>query len=151
MIVYRIGITKWATALNGEGARLHGGRWNHIGTPCIYTSQSRALAVLEYTVNNNIEEIPRLLSITAIEIPNDFLDHPIPLLPGNWRDSPAPASTKDFGTDALKASTDAVLCFPSAILPQEFNYLLNALHPASKLFKVIDVQDFIYDIRIKTV
>ncbi|HEY0678682.1 MAG TPA: RES domain-containing protein, partial [Chitinophagaceae bacterium] len=41
MIVYRIGRTKWAKLLDGEGARLYGGRWNHIGVPCVYTSESR--------------------------------------------------------------------------------------------------------------
>ena len=63
MVVYRLGGTKYATDLTGEGARLFGGRWNNEGTPCIYTSQSRALAILEYTVNINIDDIPRALSI----------------------------------------------------------------------------------------
>jgi len=69
MIVYRVGRTKFSRDLLGEGARLHGGRWNHILTPCIYTSESRALALLEYTVNVNIVDIPRSLSITSFEIP----------------------------------------------------------------------------------
>ena len=150
MLVYRIGRAKWAQALDGEGSRIYGGRWNHIGTLCVYTSESRALAVLEYTVNTNIADIPRSLKISTIEVPDDFLDHPVPSLPGDWKIAPAPASTKDLGTKSLNANTHSVLRFPSAILPQEFNYLLNPLHPNSKAFKVIDVQDFVYDIRIKT-
>ena len=62
MLVYRIGRTKRAGDLTGEGSRLNGGRWNHKLTPCIYTSESRALALLEYTVNVNIDEIPRALT-----------------------------------------------------------------------------------------
>lgn len=151
MIVYRIGRIKWASILDGQGARLHGGRWNHIGTPCIYTSASRALAVLEYTVNVNIDDIPRRLGITTIEIPDNIQEYTIPLLPGDWRNARAPASTKDFGTNALKAASHPVLRFPSAVIPQEYNYLLNPLHPLSKDFKVIDVEDFVYDVRIKTV
>lgn len=69
MIVYRIGRTKYAEDLTGEGARLNGGRWNHRLTACLYTSESRALAVLEYTVNVNIDDIPRALSISTVEIP----------------------------------------------------------------------------------
>ena len=56
MIVYRLSRTRWADDLTGEGSRLHGGRWNHPGTPCIYTSESRALAILEYTVNVNVDD-----------------------------------------------------------------------------------------------
>ena len=69
MIVYRIGSTKYANDLTGEGARLNGGRWNHKLTPCVYTSESRSLAILEYTVNVNVYDIPRALSMASIEIP----------------------------------------------------------------------------------
>jgi RES domain-containing protein len=149
MLVYRIGRTKYASLLHGEGARLNGGRWNHAGTPCIYASESRALALLEYTVNISITDIPRSLSITTIEIPDDFLDHPIAKLPGNWRDAPAPLTTKEFGTNALKAAKHAVLRFPSAVLPEEYNYILNPLHAESKRFRIKEVRDFVYDVRLK--
>ena len=151
MLVFRIGRTKWATSLDGEGSRLHGGRWNHIGIPCVYTSGSRALAILEYTVNTNIADIPRFLSITSIDIPDNILDHRIATLPGDWRDTPAPTSTKDFGTNALRALTHSVLSFPSTTIPEELNFLLNPLHRESSKFKIIEVKDFIYDIRIKIV
>jgi RES domain-containing protein len=150
MIVYRLGRTKYASILDGEGARLHGGRWNQVGTACIYTSESRALAVLEYTVNTNIADIPRSLSITTIEIPDEILFHAVPSLPGDWRDAPAPVSAKEFGTKALLNKTHSVHKFPSAIIPQEFNYLLDPLYSGSAAFRIIDVQDFVYDIRIKT-
>ncbi len=151
MIVYRVGKTKWSNVLDGEGSRINGGRWNHIGDPCIYTSESRALAVLEYTVNTNIADVPRSLNITSIEIPEDILDHPILDLPGDWMDVPAPGSTKDLGSLSLKAKTHSVLRFPSSILPSEFNYILNPLHTNRTKFKIIDVRDFVYDIRIKMV
>ena len=152
MLVYRVGRTRFSKDLSGEGARLHGGRWNHVLCPCIYTSESRALAVLEYTVNINIEEIPRSLSITTFEIPGAGVqDFPITELPGNWTTYPAPASTKDFGTSLLHAANSPVLKIPSAIIHQEFNFILNPRHTDAKDFKIIDVEDFIYDIRITSV
>src|ERR1700733_6050396 len=103
MIVYRIGRTKHANDLTGEGARLNGGRWNQRLTPCLYTSESRALAVLEYTVNVNIDDIPRALSITTLKIPDHpILDLKISDLPGDWSAAPAPGSTKIFGTALLQ-------------------------------------------------
>lgn len=152
MIVYRVGRTKFSKDLSGEGARLHGGRWNHISTPCIYTSESRALAVLEYTVNVNIDNIPRSLSITTFEIPDlGIRELRIADLPGNWRESPAPASTKDFGTERLTLAASPIFKIPSAVIIQEFNYILNPKHTASKDFNILHVEDFVYDVRIKSV
>src|SRR5829696_3796744 len=102
MLVYRVGNGAYAQDLTGEGARLFGARWNHIGTPCLYTSSSRALAVLEFSVNVNLSRILRNLTITTIEIPeDDTLVLKISELPGDWKDAPAPPSTKDFGTKLL--------------------------------------------------
>jgi RES domain-containing protein len=152
MIVYRIGRTKYANDLTGEGSRLNGGRWNHKLTACVYTSESRALALLEYTVNVNIDAIPRALSFAAVEIPDDnILQLNIANLPGDWSAAPAPASTKHFGTALLKQAGYAVIKVPSAVIPDEYNYLLNPLSKESTKFKVVEVRDFVYDIRIKMV
>jgi RES domain-containing protein len=150
MLVYRVGKTKYAHDLKGEGSRLWGGRWNNKMISCVYTSASRALAVLEYTVNINIDDIARALSIITIEIP----DRKITVLneadlPGNWKNSPAPSSTKDFGSKLLLAAEAPVIQLPSSILPDEYNYLLNPRHHDSEKFKIVNVADFVYDIRIK--
>jgi RES domain-containing protein len=150
MLVYRIGRTKYANDLTGEGARLNGGRWNHIGSRVIYTSETRALSLLEYTVNVNIDDIPRALSFTIFDIDEkDVLQVKLAQLPGDWRESPAPPSTKDFGTSWLASFDSPVLCIPSSVIPDEFNYLLNPQHPDAKKFKIIDASDFGYDVRIK--
>jgi RES domain-containing protein len=44
-------------ALSGEGARLYGGRWNHKGTPLVYTASSLALAALELLVHLETSQI----------------------------------------------------------------------------------------------
>lgn len=150
MVVYRVGRRKFSMELTGEGARLHGGRWNHILIPCIYTSESRALAVLEYTVNISIEDIPGSLCITAIEIPDTGIyEVNVADLPRNWKKSPPPASTKDLGSQILKTSIAPIIKIPSVIIPQEFNYILNPKSTGSKDFKIISVVDFVYDARIK--
>lgn len=152
MIVYRIGRTKYAKDLTGEGARLFGGRWNNKMVSCIYTSESRALALLEYTVNIGLDDILRALSITVIEIPDDKITTVKEAdLPGDWKQAPTPSSTKIFGSALLLAAAEPVISIPSIIIPDEFNYLLNPLHLKSNKFKVISVSDFVYDVRIKTV
>ncbi len=152
MIVYRVGKSRFAHDLSGEGARLFGGRWNYPLTPCIYTSGSRALAILEYSVNVNIHTIPRALSITCIEIPDTgILQLQQADLPGNWKEMPAPFSTREFGTGLLQGPNSPIIEVPSAIVPEEVNYLLNPLHPLHQKCKILSVKDFVYDVRIKMV
>lgn len=148
MLVYRLSKTQYADDLDGTGAKLFGGRWNHIDTPCIYTSSSRSLAVLEYSVNVNVDFIPRALSICIFEIDESQIrEIRIKKLPGDWKDIPAPFSTKDFGTKLLQKGI-SVLKIPSIVIPDEFNYILNPL-ANQKSFKLLEKKDFVYDLRIK--
>jgi RES domain-containing protein len=152
MLVYRVGKTKHANDLSGEGAKINGGRWNHKCISCLYTSESRALSLLEYTVNVNVDEIPRALSISTIEIPDsDILIINEDSLPGNWKKVPAHTSTQDFGSNLIRTSKKAVLRIPSSVIPEEFNYILNPLHINSREFKIKSITDLVYDIRIKLV
>ena len=148
MKVYRITKTKYAEDLSGTGAKLYGGRWNHIDSACIYTAESRALSVLEYAVNINIDFIPRALSLCVFEIDeSQVYSFKQEDLPGNWRATPAPKSTKDYGTQFLK-SNKPILKIPSIIIPEEFNYIINP-QVASLSFKLVEIKDFVFDLRIK--
>lgn len=148
MKVYRITKTKYAEDLSGTGAKLYGGRWNHIDSACIYTAESRALSVLEFAVNINIDFIPRALSLCVFEIDeSQVYSLKQEGLPGNWRARPAPKSTKDYGTQFLK-SNKPILKIPSIIIPEEFNYIINP-QVASLSFKLVEIKDFVFDLRIK--
>ena len=148
MLVYRLSKTQYAKDLNGTGAKLFGGRWNQIDTPCIYTAESRSLAILEYSVNVNVDFIPRALSICIFEIDESHIKEiKIKDLPGDWKETPATFSTKEFGTKLLEKGTP-ILKIPSIVIPEEFNYILNPLVD-SKAFKLVEVKDFVYDLRIK--
>lgn len=149
MFVYRISRLKYAHDITGEGARLFGGRWNNRLVPCIYTSESRALAVLEFTVNIKIDDIPRALCIVTFKIDDKaVLSVSEPELPGNWKDSPVPRHTQNFGSALLLKANAQVIKIPSVIIPGEFNYLINPIGYKGEL-KVESIQDFVYDIRVK--
>ncbi len=48
-LVYRAHNPSWAFApLSGDGARRHGGRFNPVGTPALYTSLTETTALAEY-------------------------------------------------------------------------------------------------------
>jgi len=150
MIIYRIGNAAYAKDLTGNGAKLNGGRWNNISVPCVYTAESRALAILEYSANVPLSAILRALAMTTIDTGRTVIQElSVADLPGDWRVSPAPASAKDLGSKLLKKMEVAIIKIPSIIIPEEFNYILNPSHPDAKQFRIVGVKVFVYDIRIK--
>jgi RES domain-containing protein len=150
MIVYRVAGKRYAYDLSGEGSRLFGGRWNHAGTACLYTSESRALALLEYSVNVEATEIPSHLIMLTLEVPDDaFMQIKRDKLPSDWQVSPQPISTQNLGTFILQESDLQVVGVPSAVVPEEWNFLLNP----SRLLKgwpvIVEAKEILYDFRIK--
>jgi RES domain-containing protein len=84
--------------LAGEGARIYGGRWNHKGTPLIYTASAVSLAVVEALVHSDI--LPKDMVLIAYDVPNapKARAWPTASLPADWADDPFPPSTQDLGT-----------------------------------------------------
>ena len=150
MLLYRIGKTKYAKDLDGIGAKVNGGRWNHEGVACIYTAESRALSLLEYSAHVSIDTIPRALSFTIFEVPDNSI-HEIKMakLPVNWNEWPHQKEARDFGTKLLNKTKHLVLKFPSAIIPAEFIYVINPLHARMKEIKIKAAQHYVYDQRLK--
>lgn len=148
MIIYHLGQTRFAPLLTGEGAKLFGGRWNKVGQSCIYTSEARSLCVLEYAANISLDEMSNDLAITAYEIPDGCWQAFIPKqLPVDWMELKVPVSTQEWGTSHLQNNFS--LRLPSAIIPQEFNLILNPLHPDFEKVRIKEVASFTFDSRIK--
>ncbi len=118
------------SAFSGEGARLAGGRWNSEGNAVVYTAGSLSLALLEIIVHLEFKEALKLYKAIPIEIPVRLLQVIDPArLPDGWSASPPQSLTQFIGNCWVEGLADAVLKVPSAIIPNEFNYLLNPNHP----------------------
>ncbi|WP_026711858.1 RES family NAD+ phosphorylase [Flavobacterium filum] len=154
MKVYRIEREKYLDkTLQGVGAALtEGYRWNSLNTYLVYTAESRALATLEVSVHLDfIEDLPTDRFYVEIEIPDEIeiLELSIEQLPENWDSKPPILETQFIGDDFVSQKNAAVLKVPSAIVPPEFNYLINPNHPDSKKIKVISIQRLEFDSRFK--
>jgi RES domain-containing protein len=130
MFVYRIAKKKYIRDLSGIGARLYGGRWNRKGIGLIYTSDSRALALVEFLVNVPFSILPSKLYIATVEIANRIRPMEIQLgdLPKNWRDFPPPIDLAEIGSKWAVSNESLLLRVPSAIVPHEFNIIINPSH-----------------------
>jgi len=150
MQVYRISSEKYIYDLDGDGARVYGGRWNLKGSSVIYTSESRALASLEYLVHIPFQLLPDDLRIATIEIDKKISPQRLNIknLPPNWKDYPSPGKLAEIGTNWLSENISLLLMVPSVLVSNEFNILINPSHPDIKYVKIKEVKDFSYDKRL---
>ena len=151
MRVWRIARQRYLS-LDGEGARLNGGRWNREGIPVVYASSTLSLAALEYLVHVDVEDVPADLCALEIDIPDDALVEDVELssLPDDWnRVEDHPACTAR-GDEWVSRGAALALRVPSAVIPAEVNVLLNPRHPDMQRVRVISIETFAFDRRLLT-
>jgi len=128
MRVYRITAQRYANdPLNGIGAALSGARWNSKGVRMGYAGSSRSLVTLEMLVHVSRESVPTDRVMVPIDIPDDAIAVLEPLPPG-WNRLPYRAAVQAAGDAWILRGDSLALRVPSAIVPSEFNVLVNPAH-----------------------
>jgi RES domain-containing protein len=117
----------------------------------LYTSMTISLAMLEILVHADESEVPPQMYVTQIEIIGDDAVYQFPDkdLPKSWRE-PDNLRLKVLG-DRLMAEKKYI-CFQvrSAVLPSEWNILLNPLFPGyADLVKVRKIDALATDLRLR--
>ena len=150
MIVYRLSKEKYKNDLSGIGAEKYGGRWNNKGTRMVYTAQSRALANLEVAVHVALKSMPKNYYLTSIEIPDRYIiEFKQNRLKGKkWRGNPPLEFTQLEGDAFVSNNKGLVLKVPSAIVPGDFNYLINPQHKDFGKVKILKSEPFGFDERL---
>ena len=154
MLVHRLVKARHAaTALDGEGARRVGGRWNPPGIPVVYGSSSLSLAVLELLAHTDPGNLPADLVALRIQIPDGvpwarWLPED---LPGDWRLETGKATLHGLGLEWVRAGATGVLVVPSVLVPAETNILINPAHPDAARIQVQAREPFTLDPRLAQV
>ena len=150
MEVYRIAQEKYATDLSGNGARLYGGRWNSEGVFALYTSSSRSLALLETLAHTSaaLLEVKTYLLVT-LSIPASLKPEIIALdkLPKGWDSRDQLTGTQQTGDLFMQKQKSLLLAVPSVLMPEEWNYVLNPLHPDMRKLKITHQRRMRFDQR----
>ena len=148
MIVWRLARLAHAK-LDGEGARLAGGRWNSRGRAAVYASSRLSLAALELLVHTDVPLVPPDLVAFEIEIPDTLEIESVALadLPKDWR-LPGHPGCRAIGDTWLAEERTAVLRVPSAVVPEESNYIINPGHRGAKSIHVVGRRKFAFDSRL---
>ncbi|GAB3786741.1 RES family NAD+ phosphorylase [Spirosoma horti] len=148
MLVYRITKAAYADRLVASGGAA---RWNSRGQFVIYTAATRALACLENVVHRGSEGLSSTFRVMVIDIPDTLRIETVDpqTLPMDWVDYQQYKSCQPIGGEWLSSYRSAVLRVPSAIIPNEWNYLLNPAHPDFSGIRLVQTEPFIFDPRIK--
>jgi RES domain-containing protein len=131
LTVFRLGKHAYRDQLfSGQGGLFASGRWTPRGRPVVYTSASISLAVLEYTVNYRRRGWVPATVLGRATIPSGVRVQTVSTkdLPANWYAADPPVDLQKIGGEWLERGETAVLKAPSAIVVEEWNYLLNPLH-----------------------
>lgn len=121
MFVYRLHrIVR--VAHDHTGAMLAGGRWNSIGTPMLYTAEHLSLACLEVLVHLDRSLIPLDYAWSAADI-GQMPQQLVKITPYSIMEC------QSVGDSWLRTGEQLAVRVPSAIIPTEFNILLNPVHP----------------------
>lgn len=123
---------------SGEGARLHGARWNPPGFPAIYASQSFSGALLEVLVHANKKSPPSAARVVRAEAP-DTISREIfpPHAFGGWDDLYDLTVPQDFGKAWLKERRSGLLIVPSVVTGgRDLNVVVNPDHPEASAIAV---------------
>lgn len=150
MLVYRISRFKYAQNLEASGVA---NRWNKAGQFVIYASGSRALATLELVVHRSAIIQSDTYKVMVIEISEQKPDLVQQInrseLQANWNNLQSYPRLQEIGNEWYEKKESLFLKVPSALIPQEHNFVINTMHDLFKSqVKVIDLEDFFWDGRL---
>jgi len=149
--VYRLTKLRYQDQIfSGLGGMYAAGRWTLRGRPIVYTSGSISLAVLEYTLNYRRRGWVPASVLGRAAIPDEVAIDVVTLadLPRNWSAPEPPSKLRDIGQHWLERGPSAILKVPSAVVVEEWNYLLNPQHADFKKLTLGKPKRYQFDRRL---
>lgn len=149
MELFRISAEKYSSKLSSSGSA---NRWNKKGEFVIYTGSSRSLSTLELVVHRSAIKPAIAYKLMVISVSDsDELVKTIKTkdLPTDWRLFKAYPELQQIGSDWYSSQESLLLRVPSAVIPYEYNYVINVNHPDFKdNVKLIRQEDYFWDDRL---
>jgi RES domain-containing protein len=126
------------TPFDGFGPARGGGRWNSRGTYVAYAASSRALAILEVLVHIDRQQAPTDYVFIEAAIPDDAVEVlDVARLPSRWQAEPPPAALRAIGDVWVRSNSALALRVPSAVVPDEANFLINPGHSGISELRIV--------------
>jgi RES domain-containing protein len=149
MEVFKICKEEYSGSLKSSGSA---NRWNLRGQNVIYTGSTRSLSTLELVVRRSSIAPDNNYKVMVISIADDdylFKQIHINELVENWRTLAAYSTLQEIGSKWYISQGSLILKVPSAVIPYEYNYIINSEHPDfTKCVRKVRVEDYFWDKRL---
>ncbi len=148
MEFYRICKGIYANELTTSGIA---NRWNIEGEKVIYAGSTRSLSSLEMIVHRSAIAPDIAYKVIVISIKDDASIKKITSkdLPENWRSMAGYSISQQLGSSWYKSNKALLLLVPSAVIPQEYNVVINTTHPDfRKSVKIDTLEPHLWDSRL---
>ena len=147
MLLWRISNHR---TLDGRGGLETSARWHTQGRPIVYLAESVAGALLEVIVHLELSPVrlPKSYRLLKTEAPDDISIEALRAtdLRQNWTDDET--LTRTIGDQWLASKRTALLCVPSAIVPETVNVLLNSAHEEARRMRIVSHREYPWDLRL---
>jgi RES domain-containing protein len=123
------------SSLAADGSAKYGGRWNPIGCAVLYLGENLSIVAWERYVHIEAKPPKDLrLSAMSIDLTPELVGKiaHLPNLDLDWQDRQD--YTQNIGLQWVNSRESPILRVPSAVIPYQYNYLINPHHPLGDRF-----------------
>jgi RES domain-containing protein len=147
--LWRLYRARHGPGLDGLGGLFADGRWHTLGERVVYFGGSAAIVVLERLAHTDPDLLPGDLRLARFEFPAPVLETKVEefaTLPASWNQDEN--ATRRIGGRWRRQGSSCLLTVPSAILPEESNFVLNPEHPDAKRLRLVRERPFTFHPRL---
>jgi len=147
--LWRLYRATYGPGLDGAGGTFAEGRWHSRGARVVYFGASAAIVVLERLAHTDPDLLPDDLRLGHFEFSKTVAAtkvEDLAVLPANWLQDEN--TTRRLGDRWRTQRSSCLLVVPSAILPEESNYVFNPQHADARLVRLIRERPFRFDPRL---
>lgn len=148
--LYRITHRRYADEpFSGKGGLHYRSRWASKGKLVSYGSGHLATATLEKIAGVTRADLLTEMVYVKAKVPASHIDVlPDEKLPEKWDALPPSEATRRVGNRWLDAGDNLLLRIPAVVLPDCYNYVINAAHPDTEALDVVKTDSRFLDGRV---
>ena len=148
--LYRITHERYSgEPFSGKGGLHYRSRWASKGQLVSYASGHLATATLEKMAGvGRPDLLTEMVYVKATVEPALVDDRPEEELPKEWDALPPTDGTRQVGDHWLEEQANLLLRVPAVVLPDCYNYVINAAHPDAEALTVVETEPLLLDNRV---
>lgn len=148
--IYRITHERYADEpFSGKGGLHYRSRWASKGQLVSYASNHLATATLEKIAGVGRADLLTEMMYAKAEVDAALVDAlSEETLPESWDALPPTEATREIGDRWLDEQANLLLQVPAVVLPDCFNYVINAAHSEAEALTVVETESLLLDNRV---